>query len=308
MKQHESAMRSPKELAELTGKKKYLHDYALSESENILKDTWWMINAIKAYRDNTDFIVKDMNVVLSHALALGNKDIIQLALWSGGQLNSSSKHTKLGFKIPDNWRTSADLNDLPKSEEDEILHAALYFDDRLKDVLQDGTVSQEEANELIDLAIYTNTPKYFDLAMNFNPNLNAVDEMGKTLLHHCNDNSIFTKKLLQNGANPNIQDMYGRTPLMYAMLNGDRDVVETLIRNGADVSIRDENGETAEAYIKSADLLFAYQRLTSEDKKENNKVVEKPTLTLGLKDVAECYNDETQNISNTQQIDKNTTR
>lgn len=307
MKQHESALRSPKELAEMTGNKKYLHDYALSESNNILKDTWWMVNAIKAYRDNTDFIVKDMNVVLSHALALGNKDIIQLALWSGGQLNTSQEQQPLGFKIPDNWRTSADLNDLPKSEEDEILHAALYFDDRLKDVLQDGTVSQEEANELIDLAIYTNTPKYFDLAMNFNPDLNAVDEMGKTLLHHCNDNSIFTKKLLQNGANPNIQDIYGRTPLMYAMLNGDRDVVETLIRNGADVSIRDENGETAEAYIKSADLLFAYQKLTAENKKENKKDLEKPTLTLGLKDVAECYN-ETQPISEAQQIERITAR
>lgn len=290
MNQKNSAIRSPKELAEMTGNKNDLIKYALNESENILRDTWWMTNALKAYRDNKDFVVKDMDVVLAHAMNLGNKDIIQLALWSGGKLNPSKKHHPAeGFKIPTDWQSSADLNDLPKTEEDEILHASLYFHERLKELAQDGEISQEDANELIDLAIYTNTPKYFDLAMNFNPDLNAIDEKGKTLLHHVSDNPVFTEQLIRYGANPNIQDVDGCTPLMYAMLNGNSDVVETLIKGGADLSIKDHTGAKAEEYIKSADLLFAYQKLMEQNTNSDNKDIVKHHAMQNLKDNAEQY-------------------
>lgn len=302
MQQPQSATRSPQEMAKLFGDE-YLINYTLDQSENILRDTWWMVNALKAYRDNTDFIVKDMDIVLSHAMALGNKDIIQLALWSGGRINQPT-HPGLGFKIPEDWKMSSDLNDIPKTEEDEILHASLYFHNQLQDLAQDGKISTEDANALIDLAIYTNTSKYFDLVMNFNPNLNAVDENGKTFLHHTYDNNIFTEKLLQNGANPNIQDDTGRTPIMYAMLNGNADVMETLIKNGADLTIKDNNGLTAADYIKTTDVLFAYQKLVPAHQNETKKTIVKNNLTQDLKDIATPI-ELLPEISNNAQQDRN---
>ena len=51
-------------------------------------------------------------------------------------------------------------------------------------------------------------------------------------------------KLLDNGANPNIRDENGRTPLIEAAFGGHSDVVATLLRSGADPNIGDRDGWT----------------------------------------------------------------
>ncbi|MBQ9418839.1 MAG: ankyrin repeat domain-containing protein [Synergistaceae bacterium] len=50
--------------------------------------------------------------------------------------------------------------------------------------------------------------------------------------------------LLEHGADPNIKDTKGRTPLMYSVLTG-LEVTETLLRFGADPNIGDNEGRTA---------------------------------------------------------------
>lgn len=50
--------------------------------------------------------------------------------------------------------------------------------------------------------------------------------------------------LLQRGANPNVRDRNGTTPLQIAVRLGHIDGVEALIKGGADVDISDASGET----------------------------------------------------------------
>ena len=47
---------------------------------------------------------------------------------------------------------------------------------------------------------------------------------------------IVTELLLENGANPNLADKFGVTPLIAATRMGQRDVVAVLLQHGADVS------------------------------------------------------------------------
>lgn len=46
----------------------------------------------------------------------------------------------------------------------------------------------------------------------------------------------------------NDQDIFGKTPLMHAVINNDIDSVKELIYNGADISIKDNNNRTALDY------------------------------------------------------------
>ena len=48
--------------------------------------------------------------------------------------------------------------------------------------------------------------------------------------------SMVTEYLLENGANPNLADKFGVTPLIAATRKGQRDVVAVLLQHGADVS------------------------------------------------------------------------
>ena len=51
--------------------------------------------------------------------------------------------------------------------------------------------------------------------------------------------------LIDAGANVNMPDLDGMTPLMIAAKNGHRFTVELLVRRGADVNFRNVKGETA---------------------------------------------------------------
>lgn len=72
--------------------------------------------------------------------------------------------------------------------------------------------------------------------------------------------------LLQNGANPNIQNKDGMTPLMYAASNNHTNIVKCLLDANADPHIGDISGWTAETWAsvtwseKSRLLLRAYRK------------------------------------------------
>lgn len=57
-------------------------------------------------------------------------------------------------------------------------------------------------------------------------------------------NVQWTKKLLQNGANPNISNNDGRVPLTEAISEGHLNVVKELLLAGANPNVKDNNGET----------------------------------------------------------------
>ncbi len=71
---------------------------------------------------------------------------------------------------------------------------------------------------------------------------NIPNIQGKTPLHLAHLFEI--KLLLQYGAKPNIQDYKGNTPLMRATMNLSARSVEALLRGGADISIKNNDGKT----------------------------------------------------------------
>jgi len=62
------------------------------------------------------------------------------------------------------------------------------------------------------------------------------------------NNKELTQKLLANGANPNLADTKGTTPLIYAVQLQDRDLVETLLKSKANKNLADKQGKTAFEY------------------------------------------------------------
>lgn len=77
--------------------------------------------------------------------------------------------------------------------------------------------------------------------------INARDiSTGETGLHHtvARRDLTWTNWLLQEGANPNIADNRGRTPLVAAAEIGFIEGVEALVRRGARVDVTNQTGET----------------------------------------------------------------
>ena len=68
----------------------------------------------------------------------------------------------------------------------------------------------------------------------------------RTSLHEAAYNGYFSicKLLLENGANPDLQDIYGDTPLHDAVCNDSFEICELLIMHGADITIENKSGDT----------------------------------------------------------------
>ncbi|WP_252321182.1 ankyrin repeat domain-containing protein, partial [Spiroplasma endosymbiont of Lariophagus distinguendus] len=83
-------------------------------------------------------------------------------------------------------------------------------------------------------------------------NVNIKNIYGDTPLHYAVDNGYFeiAEFLLKNGANINAQDNEGFTPLYSAIDNNDFKIVELLIKNYVNVQIQFNNGNTALNYAK----------------------------------------------------------
>lgn len=61
------------------------------------------------------------------------------------------------------------------------------------------------------------------------------------------------KDLLAHGADSNVPDIYGRTPLMMAAMQGWSQVIKELLRAHVDVNVRDQQGRLAIDYADPAD-------------------------------------------------------
>ncbi len=86
--------------------------------------------------------------------------------------------------------------------------------------------------------------------------IDARNSAGSTALHSAVDANIATMRtLLKWGANPNIKDDLGMTPLTFASQRGFIDKVKLLIDHHADVNIRMKDGECALTYA------WLYRRL-----------------------------------------------
>jgi len=82
---------------------------------------------------------------------------------------------------------------------------------------------------------------------NINENQKWGRKMTPLVMAITADSPELANFLLDHGANPNIADVDGSTPLMWAIIDGgdgNVDLVQTLVAKGADVNARDNHGGT----------------------------------------------------------------
>uniref|UniRef100_A0A1A9VJN9 ANK_REP_REGION domain-containing protein n=1 Tax=Glossina austeni TaxID=7395 RepID=A0A1A9VJN9_GLOAU len=116
-------------------------------------------------------------------------------------------------------------------------------DDDLKDILN---LTRGESGLTI-LHVVSNmdgnlAEKYVNLLLDAGANPNIKDNRGKTPLHYASYNNIGS--LIEAGADLNVQDSKERTPLHYAASIGDEKSINVLLEHGADSSKRDKQEKT----------------------------------------------------------------
>ncbi|KAF7662384.1 hypothetical protein LDENG_00238120 [Lucifuga dentata] len=114
--------------------------------------------------------------------------------------------------------------------------------------------------------------------------INESNERGETPLMvacmstHSDQQSVSTSKLvkylLDNQADPNIQDKAGRTALMHACIHkAGHEVVDHLLTNGADPSLEDRSGASALVYAINADDKETLKLLLDACKAKGKEVI-----------------------------------
>ena len=91
-------------------------------------------------------------------------------------------------------------------------------------------------------------------------NINHQDRIGYSVLHFVAQNQMtgLAKYFLEKGADPNLQDIHGNTPLWTAVFNskGTKDIVRLLLQSNANPDIQNK-------YAKSPRIM--YQTFYNED-------------------------------------------
>jgi ankyrin repeat protein len=82
---------------------------------------------------------------------------------------------------------------------------------------------------------------------------NAVDKLGNSPLFWVGDDPDIAEVLIENGANVNLKNKDGLTPLMESIFSNHYELAKLLLQKGADTAIRDLKGKTALDYAVEQD-------------------------------------------------------
>jgi ankyrin repeat protein len=128
----------------------------------------------------------------------------------------------------------------------------------------------EDLISKINLAITNNNNDLFNAILRRRPNLNlCTREITPPLF-----NAIFfgnyelTRLLIENGANVNLQDHCGTTPLhcaVRAVAGNKEQIIQLLLDNGADLKIKDSIGKTPSDYKPQLVRKFATVSLSKTE-------------------------------------------
>ncbi|KAK2160406.1 hypothetical protein LSH36_134g05035 [Paralvinella palmiformis] len=94
-------------------------------------------------------------------------------------------------------------------------------------------------------------------------NLDAQDRDGKTALHYTAHRAIGYELLLAAGANPNIQDYNGNTPMIMAATEGFDNVIECLIRYDANPDLMNTSNKSALHFLAMKNHWQAIEAIAS---------------------------------------------
>ena len=112
------------------------------------------------------------------------------------------------------------------------------------------TTDGEGRTALIN-AVIENKPDFVYWLINNGANINHQDRIGYSVLHFIGQDKLvdFAKYFLEKGADPNLQDIHGNTPLWTAIFNEkiqthNSGVVKLLLKFGANPDITNNYGKT----------------------------------------------------------------
>ena len=97
-------------------------------------------------------------------------------------------------------------------------------------------------------------PILLDVGINPNARVGSSEKINYTALYKITNQALqnqdevdygIIRLLLEKGANPNLADKKGNTPLMLAAYKGNMTVVKMLLEFGADPNLKDNNGQSA---------------------------------------------------------------
>lgn len=160
---------------------------------------------------------------------------------------------------------TAETKEMLKTNQPDILRAAINSGDKaIIDYAINTLIGHnaiEKSGKLLDWAIDSEDPAIIDYMLTHPlTDINAkIPPFDFTPLHsavmHPNDhgNPEAVQKLLEMGANPNIQDNeHGETPLHIALRWGNREpIVKLLIEHGADLTIKNKEGKSAQDLLNA---------------------------------------------------------
>jgi ankyrin repeat protein len=132
------------------------------------------------------------------------------------------------------------------------------------------THAQEQIISQINFAIANNNKDSFNALLNARADLNSCSrEITPPLFNAIFfGNFEFTKLLLENGANVNLQDHCGTTPLhcaVRAVAGNKEQIIKLLLDNGADLKIKDSLGKTPSDYKPQLVRKFATVSLSKTE-------------------------------------------
>jgi ankyrin repeat protein len=130
---------------------------------------------------------------------------------------------------------------------------------------------REIDKELIKASEYNYLEKVKQL-LEEGADVNAKDDFGKTALMWACEYGYkeIAELLIEKGADLNAQDKYGLTALIYATKWSQKEVVKLLLEKGADMNIKDKDGRTALWYAfliedeEIIELLKSYETKTKK--------------------------------------------
>jgi ankyrin repeat protein len=121
-----------------------------------------------------------------------------------------------------------------------------YIYDKIISRIDIEKIDNTTAQGLLNIAISKNNTDLLKTAADKGANLDIQDENGRTPLHLTIDRKTpeIAYILIEKGANLDTQDIYGKTPLHWAIIYNRTEIALALINKGANLDIKDKYGQS----------------------------------------------------------------
>lgn len=156
------------------------------------------------------------------------------------------------------------------------------------------------------ISLIFNEEKSFTQLLEHKADVNVQDIEGRTALIYdiiYNKENFFSRQLLKNKADINKQDKHGFTALFYAVIGRDFEIVKFLLDQGADVNLQDKKGKTAVDYAyekKDNNIINLFKKSENIVFIFNNQVYCFDKININIdKTIYECEDNDilTENLS-----------